>query len=63
VISDTPTTRHALRCFVAFATEATRQWVAGEHTREETEALLVMAFRNLLLSTIPALEAGAGPAA
>jgi AcrR family transcriptional regulator len=60
VISDTPTTRHALRCFIAFATEATREWLLGEYTREETEALLVTAFRHLLLNTIPALEAGAG---
>jgi AcrR family transcriptional regulator len=59
VIAETPTTRFALRCFIAFATEATRTWLDGERTREETEALLVTAFRDLLLSTIPALEAGA----
>jgi AcrR family transcriptional regulator len=58
LISDTPTTRLALRCFNAFATEAARAWLAGEQTREETERLLVTAFRNVLLNTIPALEAG-----
>ena len=58
VISDTPTTRYVLRCFNAFATEATRAWLMGESTREETEALLVGAFQNFLLSTIPALESG-----
>ena len=58
VIEDTPTSRLALRCFNAFATEATRAWLAGESTREETEKLLVTAFRDLLLNTIPALEAG-----
>jgi AcrR family transcriptional regulator len=58
VIDDTPTTRFALRCFNAFATEATRVWLAGERTREETEALLVAALRSLLLDAIPALERG-----
>ena len=29
-----------------------------DRTAEETEALLVTSFRNLLLNTIPALEAG-----
>ena len=58
VIEDTPIARFALRCFNAFATEATRAWLAGEATREETETLLVTAFRDLLLNTIPALEAG-----
>ncbi len=58
VIEDTPTSRLALRCFNAFATEATRAWLVGESTREETEKLLVTAFRDLLLNTIPALEAG-----
>ena len=58
VIRDTPTTRFALRCFNAFVVEATRGWLSGERTREKTEALLVTSFRNLLLNTIPALEAG-----
>ncbi len=60
VIEDTPTARLALRCFNAFATEATRAWLAGETTREDTEKLLVTAFRDLLINTIPALEAGIG---
>jgi len=55
VIEDTPACRFALRCFNAFATEATRTWLKGERTREETETLLATAFRNLLLHTIPAL--------
>ena len=58
VISDTPTTRLALRSFNAFATEATRAWLMGECEREDTEKLLVTAFRHLLLETIPELERG-----
>jgi AcrR family transcriptional regulator len=59
VIADTPTTRFALRSFQAFATEATRAWLMDEATREETQALIVAAFRHLLLNTIPELERGA----
>lgn len=59
VVEDTPNSRFALRCFNAFATAATREWIAGERTREETESLLVTAFRDMLLHTIPALDAGA----
>ena len=58
VISDTPTTRFALRSYNALATEATRAWLMGEQTREDTEKLLVTAFRNMLLGTIPELENG-----
>jgi len=60
VISDTPTTRRALRAFNAFATEATRAWLMGECEREDTEKLLVTAFRHMLLETIPELERRAG---
>lgn len=56
VIDDTPSARFALRCFNAFATEATRAWLTGERTRQETEALLVATLRSLLLDAIPALE-------
>jgi AcrR family transcriptional regulator len=56
VIEDTPATRFALRCFNDFAAEATREWLAGRVTREETEALLVASFRALLLHAIPELE-------
>jgi AcrR family transcriptional regulator len=56
VISDTPTTRFALRSYNALATEATRAWLMGEQTREDTERLLVTALRNMLLETIPELE-------
>ncbi len=63
VIRDTPESRFALRCFNSFATEATRQWLTGEKTRGQAEALLVEAFRNLLLHTIPALGGGAKPRA
>jgi AcrR family transcriptional regulator len=59
VLADTPTTRLALRCFHAFTTEAIRTWLAGEATREETEALLVTALGDLLRHTVPALEAAA----
>jgi AcrR family transcriptional regulator len=61
VVKDTPSSRYALRCFSAFATAATREWIAGERTREETERLLVTAFRDMLMHTIPAFEAGAKP--
>jgi AcrR family transcriptional regulator len=56
LIADTPTARFALRCFNAFSTEATRAWLVGERTREETQALLVAAFRELVQRTIPTLE-------
>lgn len=56
VIADTPETRFALRCFNAFATEATRAWLSGQATRERTAALLEQAFHDLLLHTIPALR-------
>lgn len=59
VVADTPVARLALRCFHAFTTEAIRIWLAGEATREETEALLVTALGDLLRHTVPALEAEA----
>jgi AcrR family transcriptional regulator len=59
VLADTPATRLALRCFHAFTTEAVRIWLAGEATREETEALLVTALGDLLRHTVPALAAAA----
>ena len=55
ILEDTPATRLALRCFHAFSTEATVTWVTGQATREEVEALLVTALRDLLVNTIPAL--------
>jgi AcrR family transcriptional regulator len=58
VIRDTPDTRFALRCFNAFATEAAREWLSGQATRKQAEALLAAAFRDLLLKTIPTLETG-----
>ncbi|MDX6641789.1 MAG: hypothetical protein QOF12_2800 [Solirubrobacteraceae bacterium] len=59
VLADTPATRLVLRCFHAFTTEAIRIWLAGEATREETQALLVSALGDLLRQTVPALEAEA----
>jgi len=56
VIDDTPAARFALRCFNAFIAEATREWLRGEATREETEALLIASVRDLMTSTIPALN-------
>lgn len=58
VLQDAPAARLALRCFHAFSTEATHAWVTGHATREEVEALLVTALRDLLVSTIPALPKG-----
>jgi AcrR family transcriptional regulator len=56
LIDDTPTARFALRCFNAFLAEATRAWLLGEVTREETEALLCAAVNDLVTRTIPALR-------
>jgi AcrR family transcriptional regulator len=56
VIEDTPETRFALRCFNAFATEATREWLTGQTSRKRTERLLTEAFLDLLRHTIPRLE-------
>jgi len=55
LIDDTPMTRFALRCFNAFTTEAARAWLLGEATRDETEALLVAGFQDLVTQTIPSL--------
>jgi AcrR family transcriptional regulator len=55
ILSDTPAARFALRCFSEFTTEATRRWLLGDRSRDETEALLLTAGRNLLLHVIPAL--------
>jgi AcrR family transcriptional regulator len=54
-LPDTPAARFALRCFAEFSTEATRMWLLGERTREETEELLLVAGRNLIREVIPAL--------
>jgi AcrR family transcriptional regulator len=59
ILHDTPAARFALRCFAEFTIEATRQWLLGEQTREETEQLLLTAGRQLILHVIPALD-GAG---
>jgi AcrR family transcriptional regulator len=48
VISDTPATRLALRCFHGFSREATLAWVTGRATRAAVEALLVDSLRDLL---------------
>jgi AcrR family transcriptional regulator len=55
IVSDTPAARFALRCFSEFTVEATRRWLLGEQSRDETEALLLAAGRNLLLHVIPSL--------
>lgn len=56
VMSDTPVTRNALRAFTAFSTEATRAWLTGRATREQTETLLIGAFRALVEHTLPGLQ-------
>jgi AcrR family transcriptional regulator len=56
IVDDTPEARFALRCFGEFSIEAARVWLLGERTRQETEALLLTAGRQLLLHTIPALR-------
>ena len=48
VVSDTPATRLALRCFHAFSREATLAWLTGRATREEIEPLLVASLRDVL---------------
>ena len=48
IVSDTPATRLALRCFHAFSREATLAWLTGRATREEIEPLLVASLRDVL---------------
>jgi AcrR family transcriptional regulator len=55
IVEDTPQARFALRCFSEFTIEATRAWLVGEATREDTEALLLTTGRALLTGVIPAL--------
>src|SRR3954468_24213784 len=55
IMRDTPATRYALRCFNAFLTEATRTWLIGATSRDQTEALMLNATRDFFLRTIPAL--------
>lgn len=56
IVADTPQARFALRCFTDFTIAATRAWLLGEQTREETEALLLATGRTLLSTVIPALR-------
>lgn len=56
LLTDTPATRFTLRCFNQFSITATRAWLQGEATRDETEALLLTVIRNLIQNVIPALE-------
>jgi AcrR family transcriptional regulator len=56
VVRDTPQARFALRCFTDFTIAATRAWLLGERTREETEALLLSTGRMLLSTVIPTLS-------
>lgn len=55
VVRDTPEARFALRCFTDFTIAATRAWLLGEQSRQETEALLLSTGRMLLSIVIPAL--------
>ncbi len=48
IVSDTPATRLALRCFHAFSREATLAWLTGRAAREEIEPLLVASLRDVL---------------
>jgi AcrR family transcriptional regulator len=57
ILRDTPTTRLALRCFQDFSMAATRAWIVGDATRQQTEQLLVSAGRNLMSRVIPEVEA------
>jgi AcrR family transcriptional regulator len=58
VVPDTPQARFALRCFTDFTIAATRAWLLGEQTRQETEALLLSTGRMLLSTVIPTLSDG-----
>jgi AcrR family transcriptional regulator len=58
ILRDTPQARFALRCFTDFTIAATRAWLLGEATREETEALLLTTGRMLLSTVIPTLSDG-----
>ena len=39
-----------------FAREATRLWLDGHLTREQTEALLITTWRDVIRNAIPAAE-------
>jgi AcrR family transcriptional regulator len=56
LVRDTPEARFALRAFSAMTIDATRAWLVGDATREETEALLLTTGRALLTQVIPALQ-------
>jgi AcrR family transcriptional regulator len=57
VVADTPQARFALRCFSDFTIAATRAWLLGERSRDETEQLLLTTGRLLLTTVIPSLSA------
>jgi AcrR family transcriptional regulator len=61
IVRDTPSARFALGCFTEFTIEAVRCWLLGERTREDTEALLLTAGRNLLTVVIPGLPGQTAP--
>jgi len=56
IVPDTPQARFLLRCFTEFSIAATRAWVTGDKTREETEEILLSTGRALLLDVIPSLS-------
>lgn len=56
MLSDTPLTRYALRCWAAFSVQAIRSWLVDEVTREDAECLLTASFRAMVLDVIPRMQ-------
>lgn len=56
LVRDTAVARLAFRAFQAFSTAAIREWLTGDTTRQELEALLSTALRHLVLDTLPEVE-------
>ena len=55
IAQDSPRLRHALECWTGLNRAATRRWLRGEATREETHELLASTLEHILrtFGTIP----------
>lgn len=57
LLDDTPAARFALRSLLAMGQAACRDWLTGNATRAQVQALLFHAFLDLIERTVPRLEA------
>jgi hypothetical protein len=48
IADDTPRLRYALECWAGLARAATRRWLHGEATREQTHELLASTLEHVL---------------